>query len=243
MKDGYYYIANGEQKGPHNLEELKDLGVTRSTLVWKEGLSDWVAAGEIEELKAMLPPCLPSQNRGGDTPSIPPIVSQPSQKAISPSVKKKIWSRTWFRIAAGVIAALILIKIISSLSNRESRYTYEAPSGVVQSTPSPEEAIQANERTNASSYIECSVSSHKNLLGEFVMVGSFFSTAKYITYKDPVLEFRLLSRTGSEVGTIQKTAYVKLPPGKQVQLDKIKLSVSSDVKDFKFSIVDATPIN
>lgn len=62
----YYYALNSQQLGPVPFDKLKELfanrTINRDSLVWKQGLSEWTALKEIEELKAFL---------GGSTP--PPI--------------------------------------------------------------------------------------------------------------------------------------------------------------------------
>jgi membrane protease subunit (stomatin/prohibitin family) len=62
----YYYAANGQQAGPVTFEQLKALfanrTVNRDSLVWKQGMSEWSALKDVEELKAFL---------GGSTP--PPL--------------------------------------------------------------------------------------------------------------------------------------------------------------------------
>jgi len=62
----YYYATNGQQLGPVPFDKLKELFATRiinrDSLVWKQGLSEWTALKEIEELKTFL---------GGSTP--PPL--------------------------------------------------------------------------------------------------------------------------------------------------------------------------
>ena len=58
----YYYGDNNQQLGPFSLEELRDKKITKSTLVWFEGLDNWVTADKVEELKSILvilPPPLP----------------------------------------------------------------------------------------------------------------------------------------------------------------------------------------
>ena len=48
----YYYLNQAaEQVGPVSTEELKNAGITPKTLVWKEGMKEWVPAGAIAELK------------------------------------------------------------------------------------------------------------------------------------------------------------------------------------------------
>lgn len=62
----YYFAANGQQQGPVSFQRLQELfasrTVNRDTLVWKQGLAEWTALKEIEELKSFL---------GGSTP--PPL--------------------------------------------------------------------------------------------------------------------------------------------------------------------------
>lgn len=62
----YHYAVNAQQLGPAPIEKLQELFANRTinkdTLVWKQGLSTWVALKDVEELKAFL---------GGSTP--PPL--------------------------------------------------------------------------------------------------------------------------------------------------------------------------
>jgi hypothetical protein len=65
----YFYASDGQQKGPVNLEQLKALfanrTVNKDSLVWKQGMANWAALKDVEELKAFLgsntPPPLPGQ--------------------------------------------------------------------------------------------------------------------------------------------------------------------------------------
>lgn len=51
-----YYILNGsEQQGPLQIEQLRGR-VTPQTLVWREGLPDWIRAGDLPELSGLLVP-------------------------------------------------------------------------------------------------------------------------------------------------------------------------------------------
>lgn len=62
----YFYAANGQQAGPVSFDQLKSLfanrTVNKDSLVWKQGMSEWAALKDVEELKAFL---------GGSTP--PPL--------------------------------------------------------------------------------------------------------------------------------------------------------------------------
>lgn len=72
----YYYTDGHERFGPYTLEELNGRGLTRETLVWKDGLQDWVPAAQLPELVPMLPMSLePSPPQSFPTvtrPSAPP---------------------------------------------------------------------------------------------------------------------------------------------------------------------------
>lgn len=62
----YYYAVNGQQLGPVSFERLKELfasrTINRDSLIWKQGMANWSALKDIEELKSFL---------GGNTP--PPL--------------------------------------------------------------------------------------------------------------------------------------------------------------------------
>jgi membrane protease subunit (stomatin/prohibitin family) len=62
----FFVAINGQQQGPMDLPTLKlraESGqLTRETLVWKQGMPNWTAAGEVAELKSLfdnVPPPLP----------------------------------------------------------------------------------------------------------------------------------------------------------------------------------------
>ncbi len=62
----YFYASNGQQAGPISFEQLKSLfanrTVNKDSLVWKQGMANWAAIKDVEELKIFL---------GGNTP--PPL--------------------------------------------------------------------------------------------------------------------------------------------------------------------------
>ncbi len=63
----YYYAVNGQQTGPVPFDKLKELFANRTinkeSLIWKQGMANWTALKEVEELKSFLggsiPPPLP----------------------------------------------------------------------------------------------------------------------------------------------------------------------------------------
>ncbi|MGC1515377.1 MAG: SPFH domain-containing protein [Maribacter sp.] len=65
---GYFYAVNNEQAGPVSFERMKELfanrTINRDSLVWKQGMANWAALKDVDELKSFL---------GGNTP--PPLPS------------------------------------------------------------------------------------------------------------------------------------------------------------------------
>jgi hypothetical protein len=61
-KKKYFIAEDDEQKGPFSFNELQEMGISKTTLIWKEGFEDWTEAGKIEKLQSLLkitPPKLP----------------------------------------------------------------------------------------------------------------------------------------------------------------------------------------
>ncbi len=52
MENSYFYIdASGNQQGPVSAQTLTSCGINTSTLVWHAGMTDWLPAGQVDELK------------------------------------------------------------------------------------------------------------------------------------------------------------------------------------------------
>ena len=63
----YYIAVNGQQTGPVDECELPKYGITSSTLVWREGMTQWVPAGQVAELSYLF-----TQQPLNQPPSQPP---------------------------------------------------------------------------------------------------------------------------------------------------------------------------
>jgi hypothetical protein len=50
----YYIVENNQQVGPFTIDQLMAKGITSNTNVWTVGMSNWVTAGEVPELQAVL---------------------------------------------------------------------------------------------------------------------------------------------------------------------------------------------
>lgn len=56
MRQYYYLTPQNEQKGPVDASMLPAYGVTGSTMVWAQGMPQWVQASRVEELMNIIPP-------------------------------------------------------------------------------------------------------------------------------------------------------------------------------------------
>ncbi len=107
----YFVHINDVQSGPFNKEELKELGITKETMVWYEGIEFWVCAGEIAELtdvlKVIPPPLISSVNH---SKLVEQNVSkaEPEQKDLTSETKKNA-SNSSKSYLTGAIALVLLI--------------------------------------------------------------------------------------------------------------------------------------
>lgn len=100
MANYFYLNARNEQQGPVAAEKLLENGVTKNTLVWKEGMSQWEPAGNVAELSSLFagqqtpPPPVPPVNPprpGAVPPPNPPRPSQPGAGDAKPD-NWLVWS-------------------------------------------------------------------------------------------------------------------------------------------------------
>ncbi|MCB1158514.1 MAG: SPFH domain-containing protein [Leptospiraceae bacterium] len=53
----YYISVNGQQQGPFPMDQLKNMAangqLTKQTYIWKQGMANWQAAGEVAEVSAL----------------------------------------------------------------------------------------------------------------------------------------------------------------------------------------------
>ena len=94
----FHIHKDEQQQGPFTLDELRDLKITRETMVWFEGEDNWKAAVEIEELKEIfksIPPPMVATKNEDET--------KPASEVNSPSKNN------------GVILVVLAVLLISGL--------------------------------------------------------------------------------------------------------------------------------
>jgi TM2 domain-containing membrane protein YozV len=74
MMDQWYYVAQGQQQGPVPLEHIRHWlqagQMPANTMVWKEGMANWMPASDVPELQSFAagPPPPPPQSVTGPQP-------------------------------------------------------------------------------------------------------------------------------------------------------------------------------
>ena len=102
----YWAVIDNERKGPMTFEELKEIGITPSTLVWKEGLENWVPAKDVEELAPLFEE-IPLPTLSDPTPSVPRPEQEPEQEPESAPEPEATTSNEWQSgFSAGWAAAI-----------------------------------------------------------------------------------------------------------------------------------------
>lgn len=80
----YYIVLNGVKEGPFALADLKSKGVTETTLVWKNGLTDWVKANTLPEVMEAITP-KPAPQPIPAAPQPQPQTASPYQRPSQPT--------------------------------------------------------------------------------------------------------------------------------------------------------------
>lgn len=95
----FFINAQGTQVGPVDKETLMKSGITRNTLVWKEGAPNWIAAAQEPELSsyfAQVPPAIPT----------PVQTPPPASPASDHSFSSKPSSYMWLAICTTLLCCL-----------------------------------------------------------------------------------------------------------------------------------------
>jgi hypothetical protein len=95
----WYYSKNGTQLGPVEqgelIAKLTSGEVAPSDLVWREGMLDWLPAGQIAELRNLLAPAgypqAPGMGQGPLSPYAPPTAGQQVSNYGGANIPNYLW--------------------------------------------------------------------------------------------------------------------------------------------------------
>jgi hypothetical protein len=101
----YYYEYAGQQMGPVAANQLVARGVTASTLVWREGMSDWAAAETVPALRDLFAPPQPVSSRPAAPTRAQPV--RPTRPGMPPpSPARSVFTRKNLLMGLVVLVAI-----------------------------------------------------------------------------------------------------------------------------------------
>jgi hypothetical protein len=228
----YYYIINGEQKGPFDLETLQSKNLSPSTLVWREGLSDWTKASELIELSDLMkviPPPIPNSGRPG-----PP--KMPVDDFESPP--KKSSNRG--------VTALVSFVAIGGLVWAGAAYFGNRDIGGDPASSIPETyqekvmTVEEIEKSDPTKFLTADGTYNTNFWGTKIKVhGKITNTATVATYKDAVVEVTYFTQTETPITTKQYNIYQYFPPHSVTPFE-LKIDAYQNATTIGWDVVSAT---
>lgn len=123
MTSLYFYEKAGQQAGPVAGDQLVAHGVQASTMVWCTGMTDWVAAETVPELRGFFIPLSPVPPRpapASSAGSIPPIAPTPTS---TPPAQ------------VAIIIGIVLLAIVGVLWSSDSKPDKAEPDQTEQQDP------------------------------------------------------------------------------------------------------------
>jgi len=231
MKE-YYYSDGENQFGPFEIEELKEKKISKETLVWFEGLEEWVQASDIDELQILFKPSPPPLIKisKDETTSIQETLIDEINISKTPKRKKRkkiiIVSFIIILLAGIFILGLIFKNDIfdnkseekSKKSNSSSKYDYSPP---IEKTPEElKQELYQKERRRPKEYLSVSYSlDYKFFSGKDQIKGWIYNEATLVTFKDVVLIVTYSTGTKTILRKDEFVVYQYVSPGSSAEFD------------------------
>jgi len=239
-----YYLHDGHnQVGPFSVEGLREKKITRETYVWKEGIIDWVKAGELPELN----------NLFINTP--PPFKVVTANTSATPIEKQKVKETPtektgmWIGRNPKLFVLIILIGFASVISYNVWRAQPNSSNGLFEtprSNKSPEELrreLQQKEKENPLDYLTGRISMRENLMGQKVFEGTIANKASTASFKDIEIVISYISKTESVIGRQKFTIYEVVGPQQIIDIKKIKTIAPEETENYDVRISSALPVD
>ena len=246
----YFYSDGQQQLGPVTKEELQSKGITKETLVWYEGLSEWKKAGEVEDLADFFPniptpPPIPEQ-KTTTPPSMPKVETTPSSPVSPESEEKKEEedspkkTRKIIFICMGIIAVIIVaVMIFNDSPNSYSNYP-KTEAELRAELKMKEQNNPLNYLTDEEVYLTKDVKMFKqNYKG--TITGFIVNNATMAKYKDVEIEVIYYSQTETVIRTDNYVIYNYYEPNSKKKFS-LNISYPKAYHSFGLRITGATPV-
>ncbi len=264
MKKYFVHLRN-EQQGPFTLEELGRLGVERNTPVWYEGLSGWVAAIQVPEIKEALFPVNPPPLNDDLLQPLEPrlavdmeppltVTHKHSSDIILPGAEIEALPdadarKKKFRLILAIALVLLIggmafgffMKYQQRSSSAEQQDTHTKDSMLRKKSEGElREQLKTKEEQHPTEFLSGEISFHDNLIGQSVIRGHVTNSATAATFKDIELTITYISKTGTPISNEIFTVYETLSPGQSTSF-KFKTRSPKGTSNCKMVVSGATP--
>ncbi|WP_281631552.1 DUF4339 domain-containing protein [Flavobacterium luteolum] len=219
-----YYLHKGiQQEGPYTIDELKNKNITRQTSIWYEGLPEWTAGSNIEELSELFkvspPDFTPAANIGSNTNNL----AAEGQKRNGKTTLKVV----------GILGLLVIVLIAVANTNNNSDQGNES---YIEKVITIEEA----EQSQPQNFLAASGNYNENFWGTKLKVhGLIKNNATVATYKDAVVKITYYSKTKTALGSKEYTIYEVFDPHSEKAFE-LKIDNYKDVESIGWEVITAT---
>jgi hypothetical protein len=235
----YYYHDGKSQQGPFDIEELKSKSLSKDTMIWFEGMPEWLKAETIEELKELFivkmppplnptPPTLQINSAISNEKQTVTTTNQiPYQKQIN---QPKSSQKRNIIIIASVLGGLLFLYIISQVLSSSS----STGGGSEETNP------LVLEENNPEQYLNASGTYNQNFWGTKIQIQGYVENkAEYTNYKDVRIKITFYTETETEIGSENYIIYDYFPVGAKKEF-KLKVEFPAGTKKCGWDAIGAT---
>ena len=222
MKEFFIY-ERGLQSGPYSIDELRLKTIHTYTPVWKQGLLDWVNAGELEELAPLFSSIQSYKATSELAVNLPATLSTHSGR---PGFNNN-------KLAMGSALLVVAIITIWTLAIRN-----ENPEALQASSAIVTKDYREMEQGLPSQYISGKFIDQQTVKGQRMINLELYNNATMAGYRDIVLSLVYFSAKGIELGTEIITINESIPAGQSLKT-QINVKSPSSTSDVKIGIVSA----
>lgn len=238
--NSFFIHINGEEKGPFSVEELRDLKIERSTMVWCNGLDSWTKAADVKALAPlfeMKPPPFQAPAASQDN------YQQAHRTTVQPNKGRGLRRIILNLLALIIIGIAVVFGVIAFLEARRNS-GYDDSYSTRTSTETYQEkkaSVLEIEQANPAKFLIADGSYNKTLFGKKLRIfGRVTNKATVANFKDITIQVRYYSKTESEIGREQFILYdfVKAHSTKEFEW---KIKPPSGTNTVGWDVIDAVP--
>lgn len=241
----FYYFDGQTKIGPISFDDLKKKNIERSTLIWYNGLKDWVIAEELDFLQDVFRGPPPINNISGST-------LENKQSNDKRNSKLKWWILVivfLIFIISGITYFLFTRKTSSALPFKTNNveinegYSNKRYHNSTQSKENDDELalmeLYEIERKQPTKYLSLKYDIDNKILSSKIKVkGTIYNDAIVAVFKDVVLKITYYSKTGSFLKEDYEVIYQYVYSTEPVNF-KFNLSPPKQSKQINIQVVNA----